>query len=1381
MSFLSGLHSRSNFQTIIMSKFGLLKISPTCRLRLSGLRTGLGILFFSCIGLPSARADLVQYFTADNPASITTNNSNVVTAWADKSGNGLHATPALGSVVYPATTSFSTGKSGLQFGPTTRSSLQLLDLTNTANLLDFNGAAASHTGFSVILAMIVDQVIAGPNDVIGVTSGNTAGGFGLRFNSSGQFAVYMGGISLTRPATDVEVAAGNKVLLALNYDAATGKVTLWDSLNNSEFIRTIPKGNFAGTGKVLRLGHTDNATAFFNGSVGELRIYDGVLSPAAFTHARAAMADVWLKKPMQVLDASIPASITGNPVTQWTDQSGGGYHATPALGDVSYPATNPFLTGLAGLQFGPTARSLQLLDVTNTASLLNFNDAASTHSGFSVLVSVRVDQVGPTAPSDILGVTSVNNSGGFGLRLNSAGQVVTYMGGNFYARPAADRRAAAGQTVVIGVNYDAASGVVTLWDSLNGTDFTATVTKGNFAETNKPLRLGHTDNSSNFLNGSVGEVRIFAAKLSAAEFSIQRDAMTNRWLGEAPTLPVMPEKDAFTITELLNWSPATDPDSPFKVATVPLQSRINVPAALKANANAKSGQGGIQPLDFYAGSRPQGQAGSVYTMTYWQYVQEAVFWAGVGADIFNPPTCEMVDCAHRNGIPILGTIFFAPTVYGGDYTRVQTFLTKTGSTYPAADKLIEMANHYGFDGWFINQETAGGNATDAAAMRDLVRYIRQNSSLKISWYDAMNESGSVGWQDRLNTSNDWYMRHNYTKGLQDSAGELIADSMFVDFSSDSTTTLPTNSRTRALALALDPYKIWTGLETQGEDFKTSTSARVKMAKAFPDGLNHITSVGFYQPKEHANAIADQDLFWSGASGDPRNTSSTVGTGAWKGVAHNIAERSVIDSLPFTTDFCTGQGANYYINGVIAKTGSWWNRALQGILPTWRWIIDTTGTKLVPDLWNGDAYRGGGCLRVSGNLDADNTMRLYLTDLPVSANTRLKIVFKRNGLSGVDSLMQVGVSTTAAPTTFTFYPAGACTINGWNQTVIDLSAHAGTNIAALALKFSSPSAVSSYEMRVGQISIYEATAPAPVPPTNVQALDVVGWNWLVHGRVKWDHAPGDRYGYNVYVRLTNGSLVFVGTTVSNYFYFEKIPITADCSSIAIQTIGLDGAESALSNAAPTITAISDLSVPSGRNTGALPFTISDVETVATTLTLTRGSSNTSLVPLANISLGGSAASRTITATPVSGQTGSATITVTVSDGTLSAAETFLLTVTPSFASWSASQGVPGALATSDEDNDGISNLMEYAVGTSLQSPNASPGNLSGAVITYAKGSNAITNGDVTWIIETSETLAPGSWTTQVTHNPGNTSSTISHTLSSSLSGRVFARLRVSQSP
>ncbi|MGH7959480.1 MAG: Ig-like domain-containing protein, partial [Opitutaceae bacterium] len=98
-----------------------------------------------------------------------------------------------------------------------------------------------------------------------------------------------------------------------------------------------------------------------------------------------------------------------------------------------------------------------------------------------------------------------------------------------------------------------------------------------------------------------------------------------------------------------------------------------------------------------------------------------------------------------------------------------------------------------------------------------------------------------------------------------------------------------------------------------------------------------------------------------------------------------------------------------------------------------------------------------------------------------------------------------------------------------------------------------------------------------------------------------------------------------------------------------------------NTPPTITNIADQTITAGGNTGALAFTVGDAETAAGSLTLTKGSSNTTLVPTANIVFGGSGANRTVTVTPAAGQTGTATITVTVSDGSLTANDTFLLTV------------------------------------------------------------------------------------------------------------------------
>lgn len=120
-----------------------------------------------------------------------------------------------------------------------------------------------------------------------------------------------------------------------------------------------------------------------------------------------------------------------------------------------------------------------------------------------------------------------------------------------------------------------------------------------------------------------------------------------------------------------------------------------------------------------------------------------------------------------------------------------------------------------------------------------------------------------------------------------------------------------------------------------------------------------------------------------------------------------------------------------------------------------------------------------------------------------------------------------------------------------------------------------------------------------------------------------------------------------------------------------------------NDAPTITQIVNQSILPSTTTGALIFTIDDVETSASSLTVTRSSSNTTLVPTANVVLGGSSSNRTVTVTPVAGQTGSALITITVSDGVSSTPMNFSVIVTNS-------------------------NLASLALSTGILSPTFTPG-------------------------------------------------------------------------
>ncbi|MGJ8696584.1 MAG: hypothetical protein ACSHYF_09720 [Verrucomicrobiaceae bacterium] len=99
-------------------------------------------------------------------------------------------------------------------------------------------------------------------------------------------------------------------------------------------------------------------------------------------------------------------------------------------------------------------------------------------------------------------------------------------------------------------------------------------------------------------------------------------------------------------------------------------------------------------------------------------------------------------------------------------------------------------------------------------------------------------------------------------------------------------------------------------------------------------------------------------------------------------------------------------------------------------------------------------------------------------------------------------------------------------------------------------------------------------------------------------------------------------------------------------------------------APTVGTIGDQTVAFETSTGALSFSVSDDVTAAGALTISKSSSNPTLVPLGNIVLGGSGGNRTVTVTPAAGQSGSAEIELWVSDGTLASPIIFEVTVLPS---------------------------------------------------------------------------------------------------------------------
>jgi hypothetical protein len=147
-------------------------------------------------------------------------------------------------------------------------------------------------------------------------------------------------------------------------------------------------------------------------------------------------------------------------------------------------------------------------------------------------------------------------------------------------------------------------------------------------------------------------------------------------------------------------------------------------------------------------------------------------------------------------------------------------------------------------------------------------------------------------------------------------------------------------------------------------------------------------------------------------------------------------------------------------------------------------------------------------------------------------------------------------------------------------------------------------------------------------------------------------------------VPNANIVFGGSGSSRTVTVTPTPNQSGSAVITIT----DSLSTETQSFTVTVNALDDISpignqtIDEDTGTGPLAFTVGQVGT------LTGTSSNTTLVPNANIVFGGSGASRTVTVTPVSNRNGSAIITI--ADSLSGEAQSFTLTVsavddTPSF--------------------------------------------------------------------------------------------------------------------
>lgn len=635
-------------------------------------------------------------------------------------------------------------------------------------------------------------------------------------------------------------------------------------------------------------------------------------------------------------------------------------------------------------------------------------------------------------------------------------------------------------------------------------------------------------------SNDAGDSSSYSITEEASEFVIENQPTASHWFPE----------------ELLNWKAEEDKNINFNKSTVPLAKRVDKEKLEPVNATQNKDMN-IVAISIMNGSTSgnpsQGSNKfSANTFSYWQYIDKLVYWGGSsGEGLIVPPSADVTDSAHRNGVPVLGTVFFPMTVHGGKLEWLNEFLEKDDSgNFIMVDKLIEVAKTYKFDGWFINQETesidkAPLTKEHAALMQSFIKEFKSkaNDELEIMWYDSMTKDGEMDWQNALTDKNDYF--------LIDGDKNSVADSMFLNFwwteNKFIDKELLKSSNKRAEELGIDPYDLYAGVDVQANGVNTAIRWDL-----FENGVgNNFTSLGLYAPSWtffSSDTIEEfenkENRLWVNEFKNPAISTETKGT-EWKGVSTYAIEKSVVSTLPFITNFNIGNGYNFFMNGEKVSERDWNNRSLADIMPTYRWIIENEGkNKLDTTIDFASAFYGGNSIKLKGNLEADktSTMKLYSADLKLEKGVEYSTSAKSSAPINLDLLLEFTDGTSET------IKADKAIGEEWTTVKYDISKLNDKTIKIISYKISSQEDASNLTLNLGNISIEnpKSSKKGAVSKLKVDETKFEEDDMFVGVKLSWEEKNlEDVNHYEIYRINDDKTKSFLGATPNNTFFVNAL--------------------------------------------------------------------------------------------------------------------------------------------------------------------------------------------------------------------------------------------------
>ncbi|QEH62114.1 hypothetical protein SCHIN_v1c09200 [Spiroplasma chinense] len=166
------------------------------------------------------------------------------------------------------------------------------------------------------------------------------------------------------------------------------------------------------------------------------------------------------------------------------------------------------------------------------------------------------------------------------------------------------------------------------------------------------------------------------------------------------------------INSILDWDPNKDMDAKYNKSGQPLIKSTSVATKLSPEQNEDIT---FMPLGFTSRKHRTYDNTIVGTKNpyentpiNYQYITGVVNWSGSWLEgPIVPPPADIIEAGHQNGTKVYGNIFLDGW-HGLSKNMLKDFLKKDEyGNFLIVDKLIEIADYMGFDGWFFNNEANG--------------------------------------------------------------------------------------------------------------------------------------------------------------------------------------------------------------------------------------------------------------------------------------------------------------------------------------------------------------------------------------------------------------------------------------------------------------------------------------------------------------------------------------------------------------------------------------------------------------------------------------------------------------------------------------------------